>query len=102
MLRSLKLSNGFWCGFLIDGVIQNVMMMMCDMFHHRHNQSINVPTAGAQAFLMDYTYGKQAIVHHAGRVEMQPGPTGQRAFRNTEELEIIHFWSPIQRLTNVA
>jgi hypothetical protein len=23
--------------------------------HHHHHQPINVPTAGAQAFLMDYT-----------------------------------------------
>jgi hypothetical protein len=28
--------------------------------------------------------------------KMQPGPTAKRAFRSTEELEIMHFWSPIQ------
>jgi hypothetical protein len=33
-------------------------------FHH--HQPINVPTAGAQAFLMDYPQGERAITHHAG------------------------------------
>jgi hypothetical protein len=33
---------------------------------HQHHHPINVPTAGAQAFLMDYTYGERAITHHAG------------------------------------
>jgi hypothetical protein len=36
--------------------------------HHFHHQPINVPTAGAQAFLMDYTKGERAITHHAGPV----------------------------------
>jgi hypothetical protein len=27
---------------------------------------------------------------------MQLGPMASRAFRNTEELEIVNFWSPIQ------
>jgi hypothetical protein len=31
-------------------------------------QPINVPTAGAQAFLMDYPQGEQA--HHAGPVRI--------------------------------
>jgi hypothetical protein len=31
-----------------------------------HHQPINVPTAGAQAFLMDYPQGERAITHHAG------------------------------------
>jgi hypothetical protein len=35
-------------------------------FHH--HQPINVPTAGAQAFLMDYPQGERAITHHAGPV----------------------------------
>jgi hypothetical protein len=30
-----------------------------------HHQPINVPTAGAQAFLMDYPQGERAITHHA-------------------------------------
>jgi hypothetical protein len=36
--------------------------------YHRHhyNQPINVPTAGAQAFLMDHPQGERAITHHAG------------------------------------
>jgi hypothetical protein len=38
-----------------------------ESFHH---QPINVPTAGAQAFLMDYPQGKRAITHHAGPVRI--------------------------------
>jgi hypothetical protein len=30
----------------------------------------NVPTAGAQAFLMDYPQGERAITHHAGSVRI--------------------------------
>jgi hypothetical protein len=33
-----------------------------------HDQPVKVPTAGAQAFLMDYTQGERAIIHHAGPV----------------------------------
>jgi hypothetical protein len=36
--------------------------------HHHHYQPINVPTSGAQAFLMDYTLEKQTITQHAGPV----------------------------------
>jgi hypothetical protein len=35
-----------------------------------HHQPINVPTAGAQAFLMDYPQGERAITHHAGPVRI--------------------------------
>jgi hypothetical protein len=67
-----------------------------------HHQPINVLTARAQAFLMDYTQGERAITHLAGpervsgcqQLQMQPGP---KAIRNAEELEIINFRSPIQR-----
>jgi hypothetical protein len=38
-------------------------------FHH-HHQPINVSTAGAQAFLMDYPQGERAITHHAGPVRV--------------------------------
>jgi hypothetical protein len=38
--------------------------------HHHHHQPINAPTAGAQAFLMDYPQGEQAITHHAGPVRI--------------------------------
>jgi hypothetical protein len=38
--------------------------------HHHHHQPINVPTAGAQAFLMDYTQGERAISHYAGPVRV--------------------------------
>jgi hypothetical protein len=37
---------------------------------HHHHQPINVPTAGAQAFLMDYSLGERAITHHAGPVRI--------------------------------
>jgi hypothetical protein len=30
----------------------------------------NDPTAGAQAFFTDYTYGEPAITHHAGPVRV--------------------------------
>jgi hypothetical protein len=36
--------------------------------HHRHHQSINFPTAGAQAFLIDHTEEERATTHHAGPV----------------------------------
>jgi hypothetical protein len=39
-------------------------------FHHHHHQPINVPTAGTQAFLMDYPQGERAITHHAGPVRI--------------------------------
>jgi hypothetical protein len=51
------------------------------VYHHHHHQRINVSTADAQAFLMDYTEEERAITHHAGlvggcyRQQMQPGPT---------------------------
>jgi hypothetical protein len=35
---------------------------------HFHYQPINVPTAGVQAFLMDYPQGERAITHPAGPV----------------------------------
>jgi hypothetical protein len=35
-----------------------------------HHQPFNVPTAGAQAFLMDYPQGERAITHHAGPVRI--------------------------------
>jgi hypothetical protein len=38
--------------------------------HHHHHQPINVPTAGAQAFLMDYPQGERAITQHAGPVRI--------------------------------
>jgi hypothetical protein len=31
---------------------------------YHHHQPINVPTAGAQAFLMDYPQGERAITHN--------------------------------------
>jgi hypothetical protein len=38
--------------------------------YHHHHQPINAPTAGAQAFLMDYTLGERAITHPAGPVQV--------------------------------
>jgi hypothetical protein len=34
--------------------------------HHLHHQLINVPTAGAQAYLMDYTWWLLTTVNAAG------------------------------------
>jgi hypothetical protein len=31
---------------------------------HHHHQLINVPSAGAQAYLVDYSQGERVIVHH--------------------------------------
>jgi hypothetical protein len=43
----------------------------CNTSHHHHyHQPINVPTAGARAFLMDYPQGERAITHHAGPVRI--------------------------------
>jgi hypothetical protein len=41
----------------------------CQPLSH-HHQPINAPTAGAQAFLMDYPQGERAITHHAGPVQI--------------------------------
>jgi hypothetical protein len=38
--------------------------------YYHHHQPINVPTAGAQAILMDYPQGERAITHHAGPVRI--------------------------------
>jgi hypothetical protein len=35
-----------------------------------HHQPINIPTAGAQAFLMDYLQGERALTLHAGPVRI--------------------------------
>jgi hypothetical protein len=40
-----------------------------NIYYPHHYQPIYVPTAGAQAFLMDYTLGERAIIHHAGPVQ---------------------------------
>jgi hypothetical protein len=39
-------------------------------YYDHHHQPINVPTAGAQAFLLNYTQGERAIHHHAGLVRI--------------------------------
>jgi hypothetical protein len=36
------------------------------LYFFLHYQPINVPTAGAQDFLMDYPQGERAVTHHAG------------------------------------
>jgi hypothetical protein len=33
------------------------------IYNHHHRQPINVPTTGAQTFLMDNPQGEQAITH---------------------------------------
>jgi hypothetical protein len=46
-------------------------VLYCTRIHiTSHHQPINVPTAGAQAFLMDYPQGERAITHHAGPVRI--------------------------------
>jgi hypothetical protein len=46
-----------------EGVAEASQMLL-------HHQSINVPTAGAQAFLMDYSQEERAITHHASPVRI--------------------------------
>jgi hypothetical protein len=63
--------------------IEASQIILQNVHHHHHHQLINVPTAGSQAFLMDYTLGEQAKTHHVGPVrvggrqqlQMLPGPT---------------------------
>jgi hypothetical protein len=58
--------------------------MVYDIVHYHYHQPINVPTAGAQTFLMDYPQEERAITHHADPVRvggckglrMQPGTLG--------------------------
>jgi hypothetical protein len=47
--------------------LNEVSMHYMEIYHH---QPINVPTAWAQAFLMDYPQGERAIIHHAGPVRV--------------------------------
>jgi hypothetical protein len=42
---------------------------LCSLKHgESHHQSINVPTAWARAFLLDYLQGEQAVTYHADPV----------------------------------
>jgi hypothetical protein len=52
-----------------NSVIPNMYISQYRLRCH-HHQPINVPTAGAQAFLMDYPQGDRAITHHAGPVRI--------------------------------
>jgi hypothetical protein len=45
-------------------------MVISKLLVVNHNQHINVPTAGAQDFLLDYPQGEWAITHHAGPVRI--------------------------------
>jgi hypothetical protein len=45
-------------------------MGVFNFYYLRHNQPINVPTAGAQAFLIDHPHGERAITHHSGSVRI--------------------------------
>jgi hypothetical protein len=44
-----------------------------NIHHHHHHQPINVPSAGAQALLMDHTEGEGAMTRHAS-----PGRIGDK------------------------
>jgi hypothetical protein len=51
--------------------LQTITQAICakvSRFHYHH--PINVPTAEAQACLMDYPYGERAITHHVGPVRI--------------------------------
>jgi hypothetical protein len=47
-----------------------VVMLSGKDDRHHHHQPINVPTAGAQAFHMDYPQGERAITYHSGPVRI--------------------------------
>jgi hypothetical protein len=49
--------------------VQQLCITTLHSIHH-HHQPINVSTAGAQAFLMNYPQGEQVIAHHAGPVRI--------------------------------
>jgi hypothetical protein len=76
MLRSLKLSNGFRCRFFSDRVIGEeslyvyIIQKIVEKYLSHHDQHINVPTAGVQAFLIDYPQEKRAITYQAGSVRI--------------------------------
>jgi hypothetical protein len=42
--------------------ILNVDNLLLVSIHHHHHQPINVPTAGAQAFLMDHPQGEVLVL----------------------------------------
>jgi hypothetical protein len=50
--------------------LETTMISVYLLYHHHHHQPINVPTAGAHAFLMDYPQGERAITHRAGPVRI--------------------------------
>jgi hypothetical protein len=62
-------------------VITSLYVLLLFESINNHYQPINVPTAGVQAFLMDYTLGERAITTRAQRGLvgandcMQPEPT---------------------------
>jgi hypothetical protein len=60
MLRKIHRTNFFHCRPLAP-------VFYCN-HHNHHHQPINVPIAGAQAFLMDYPQRERAITHYAGPV----------------------------------
>jgi hypothetical protein len=54
---------------LISATYKVIQRIYRKLVHHRH-QPIIIPTAGARASLMDYTYRERAITHHAGPVRI--------------------------------
>jgi hypothetical protein len=71
---------------------------------YHHNQPTNVRTAGAQAFIIDYTQGEQAITHHWWVLTTAnvAGTNGLTLLPKHGGARDNKFWSPIQRLTNAA
>jgi hypothetical protein len=67
-------SNKFICFLLIEFSLADPMQYNLSHYFGRF-QLINVPTAGAQVFLMDYPPEELAVTHHAGPVRLHPGPT---------------------------
>jgi hypothetical protein len=55
---------------LTSAIARTIRWVIVRENNHHHHQPINVPTAGAQTFLMDYPQGERAITHHAGSAQL--------------------------------
>jgi hypothetical protein len=62
----------------IATLFKRAIIIVLSLYVSIHHQPINVSTAGAQAFLIDYPQEERAITHHAGPVRI-----GAFQFNNT-------------------
>jgi hypothetical protein len=64
------MSLEFQVNWIGDAKIGLVYADLRYRYIHLHHQPINVPTAGEQAYLMDYTQGEGAKIYHADPVQI--------------------------------